>query len=105
MNCPKCGKSMKQKETANYSNYIKRKMVCKNCAIPATTYEFFAQDLPAGFTSSGTRVLIGDNHRDVVPGIYVGTSVNSLYPHLAIDDDGELQGKKIIKVAWGVEEL
>ena len=105
MNCPKCGKSMSGDGILNTGNYIKRKLLCKNCDYPATTYEFFAQDLPNGYIASGTRVLIGDNHRDITPGIYVGTSINSLYPHLAIDDDGELQGKTIIKIAWGVREL
>jgi len=104
MKCPKCGKVMVQTGLTDTSNYIKRKLLCRICNYKAVSYEFFAEDIPGGFVASGTRVLIGDNNKDIVPGIYAGT-INSLYPHLAIDNDGKLQGKRIIEVPWGVKEL
>ena len=104
MKCPKCGKSMKNVQTIDTVNYIKRKLKCDNCGRAAVTYEFLAEDIPDGFIESGTRVLIGDNNRDIVPAVYL-TSCNSLYPHIAVDDDGELQGKRIIQIVWGVKEL
>jgi len=100
MKCPKCGKAMKQVNSTDTGNYIKRRLYCKSCNLRSTSYEFFSNDLPSGFTTSGTRVLIGDNCRDIVPGIYASSN-NSLYPHIAIDDDGKLQGKEIIIVPWG----
>jgi len=104
MKCPKCGKLMKQLGSRDTANYIRRRLFCKSCNNYSVTYEFFASDLPSGFTASGTRVLIGDNKRNISPGIYAGT-IDSLYPHLAIDDDGELQGKRIIPISWEVNEL
>ena len=105
MKCPKCGKAMNQSGLTDAANDIKRRLHCKHCNYRSTSYEFFASDLPCGFTASGTRVLIGDNRKDIVPGIYAGSSINSLYPHLAIDNDGKLQGKKIIPISWEVKEL
>ena len=104
MKCPKCGKSMKNVHSYDVVNYIKRKLKCDNCGHKSVTYEFFAEDIPNGFLDPGTRVLIGDNNRDIVPAVYL-TSCNSLYPHIAIDDDGELQGKRIIPIAWEIQEL
>ena len=104
MKCPKCGKSMSNVKTIDMINYIKRKLICKSCKKRAVTYEFFAEDIPSNFIAPGTRVLIGDNDKKIVPAIYL-TSCNSLYPHIAIDDDGELQGKKVISIYWGVKEL
>ena len=104
MKCPKCGSAMKKEKTIDTVNYIKRKLICKSCNHHAVTYEFLSEDVPEGFLMKGTRVLIGDNDRDVVPGFYL-TSLNSLYPHIVIDDDGKLQGKRIISIAWGVKEL
>jgi len=104
MKCPKCGKSMSNESTMDMINYVKRKLICKNCKKIAITYEFFAEDIPDRFITSGTRVLIGDNSKDIIPAIYL-TSCNSLYPHIAIDNDGKLQGKRIIPIAWGVKEL
>ena len=104
MKCPICGRSMKNMQTIDHINYIKRKLKCDSCKRKSVTYEFFAEDIPTDFISSGTRVLIGDNHKDIVPAIYL-TSSNSLYPHIAIDDDGKLQGKRIVQVAWEVKEL
>lgn len=104
MKCPKCGRSMKNVQTTDIVNYIKRKLKCDDCGCNAITYEFFASDIPDDFLVPGTRVLIGDNKRDVVPAVYL-TSCNSLYPYIAIDNDGELQGKRIIPIAWGVKEL
>jgi len=104
MKCPKCGNPMKQLSAVDTANYIKRRLFCKPCNHYAVTYEFFAADLPSGFTASGTRVLIGDNFKDIVPGICAGT-IESLYPHIAIDDDGRLQGKRIVEIPWGVKEL
>ena len=105
MKCPKCGKPLKQINAVDTVNYIKRRFYCRSCNHRSTSYEFFANDLPPGFTASGTRVLIGDNRRDIVPGIYAGSSINSLYPHLAIDEDGVLQGKRIVIVPWEGKEL
>ena len=104
MKCPKCGTTMIINKTLDTANYIKRKLSCKNCNHEAVTYEFLAEDIPTGFFEKGTRVLIGDNDRNIVPAIFL-TSCNSLYPDIAIDDDGELQGKRIIPIAWGVKEL
>jgi len=95
---------MSNLKTTDMINYIKRKLICKSCKKRAVTYEFFAEDIPDGFLSAGTRVLIGDNNKKVVPAIYL-TSCNSLYPYIAIDDDGELQGKNIIAINWEVKEL
>ena len=95
---------MKNVQTIDAVNYIKRKLKCDNCGRSAVTYEFLAEDIPAGFIESGTRVLISDNNKDIVPAVFL-TSCNSLYPYIAIDDDGELQGKRIIPIAWGVKEL
>jgi len=105
MKCPKCGKPLKQINVIDTANYIKRRFHCKCCNHRATSYEFFANDLPSGFTASGTRVLIGDNCKDIVPGIYAGSSINSLYPHLAIDNDGQLQGRLIIPIPWEAKEI
>ena len=85
-------------------NYIKRDLICKSCNNRAVTYEFFAEDIPDGFLKKGSRVLIGDNNKDVVPAFYL-TSCNGPYPHLAIDDDGELRGKEIIPIDLGAKEL
>ena len=104
MKCPVCGNSMKNVQTIDNINYIKRKLECNSCGKKSVTYEFLAEDIPLGFIGSGTRVLIGDNHKDIVPAIFL-TSCNSLYPHIAIDDDGKLQGKRIVKIGWGVKEL
>lgn len=104
MKCPKCGRPMNKEKTIDTNNYIKRSLLCKNCNNREVTYEFLSEDVPKGFLMKGTRVLIGDNDRDVVPGFYL-TSCNSLYPYIVIDDDGELQGKRIIPIAWGVKEL
>jgi hypothetical protein len=104
MKCPKCGKSMSNESTVDMINYIKRKLICKSCKKRAVTYEFLTEDIPGSFILPGTRILIGDNDKDIIPAIYI-TSCNSIYPHIAIDDDGELQGKRIIAINWGVNEL
>jgi len=104
MKCPKCGKQMILQGMTDTANYIKRKLSCTPCNYNAVSYEFFAEDIPDGFVASGTRVLIGDNRRDIVPGVYAGT-IDNLYPHLAIDNDGQLQGKRIIPVQWEIKEL
>jgi len=104
MKCPKCGTTMKQIGVRDTANYIRRRLFCKSCNNYSVTYEFFASDLPSGFTASGTRVLIGDNKKDISPAIYAGT-IDSLYPHFAIDDDGDLQGKQIITIPWEAKEL
>ena len=105
MKCPKCGTLMKKVQTTDLNNYIKRKLICKSCKYRAVTYEFLAEDIPSGFLDPGSRVLIGDNKKDIVPAVYLHSCVNSLYPYIALDDDGELQGKRIIKIAWGTQEL
>ena len=96
---------MKNVQTIDNINYIKRKLKCDNCGRAAVTYEFMAEDIPTGFLEPGARVLIGDNSRDIVPAVYLRSCNNSLYPHFAVDDEGELQGRRVIKVVWGVEEL
>lgn len=104
MKCPKCGTTMKKIKTIDAVNYIKRKLKCNSCGYKSITYEFLAEDIPDGFLEPGTRVLIGDNTINIVPAVYL-TSCNSLYPHIAFDDNGKLQGKRIIKIVWGVKEL
>ncbi len=105
MKCPKCGDTMKNIQITDYINYVKRKLECIKCKTKAVTYEFFTEDIPVDFVVPGTRVLIGDNERNVVPAIYSKHTLNTKFHHVAIDDDGELQGKMIIPITWGVKEL
>ena len=105
MNCPKCGTIMSRVNTNETGNYVIYKRKCSYCKHKTTSYEFFEEDLPTGFPEPGTRILIGDNLRELVPAIYLKTSSNALYPYIAIDGYGELQGKLIIQIAWGVKEL
>ena len=105
MKCPKCGMPMliiSRVETGNYTIF-KRKY--RKCKYKATSYEFFKDDLPPGYTEPGTRILIGDSLKKMVPAIYLKTSSNCLYPYIALDEYGELQGKLIVQIAWGVKEL
>ena len=104
MKCPKCGNLMTKIKIIDTGNYIKRKLECKHCHIKAMTYEFLSEDIPSGFLERGSRVLIGDNDKDIVPAVYL-TSCNSLYPNIAIDDEGELMGRRIIQIKWGVDQL
>ena len=105
MNCPKCGKPLVKMNQSNNSNYVRSIRKCKKCKFKTNSYEFLAEDLPNGYLQEGTRVLIGDNLKDIIPALFLRTSNNSLYPYIVLDNDGEMQGKTIIKIAWGAKEL
>jgi len=96
---------MSRASTTETGNYVIYKRKCVHCKYKTTSYEFFEEDLPQCYIEPGTRILIGDHLKAMVPAVYLKTSSNCLYPYIALDECGELQGKLIVQIAWGVKEL
>ncbi len=105
MKCPKCGKSLSRISHSDDGNFTTALRKCKSCNYKTKSYEFLAEDIPDGFLQEGQRVLIGDSLNNIVPAIFLRTSNISLYPYIVLDSDGEMMGKTVVKIAWGVKEL